>query len=247
MIDTAIDIADGNIAEARRARPRASGPNPSPPAGMQRDWKRNLARGATTYRRCSRQNRSTSAPAPRPAVRGASKATRRHGTWLLTHTQQITVLSKHLPSKQRLNPANKILAGQPIRTSQFAGDAPQRRHETDIDQILAHHAALRPDHADQRLGTLVRPDRCDQDPARLEPLRQRLGNLLHGGGDHDAVEAAGAGRNIEAIPEHYLDIVAAELFESQPGTVGERPVTLDRQHFPAQPRQDGGLIPGAGA
>jgi hypothetical protein len=49
----------------------------------------------------------TSAPAPRCAARDASKATRRHGTWLLTRTQQITVLSKHLPGKQPLNPANK--------------------------------------------------------------------------------------------------------------------------------------------
>src|ERR1700692_1860958 len=115
---------------------------------MQRDWKKDSATAGSACRHYSRQNRSTSAHAPLRAVRGASKATRRHGTWLLTRTQQITVLSKHLPSKQPLNPANKMLAGQPIRILQFAGDAGQRRHETDIDQLLAHHAAIGPDHAD---------------------------------------------------------------------------------------------------
>src|ERR1700677_2343291 len=150
---------------------------------MQKDWSRGSPRSPATYRCYSRQNQSTSAPAPPPAVRGASKATQRHGTWSLTRTQQITVLSKHLPSKQPLNPANKMLAGLPIPILQFAGDAGQRRHETDLDQILAHHAGSGPDHADQRLGTLVRPDRRDQDAIRLKPLRQRLVNLLHGGGD----------------------------------------------------------------
>ena len=74
-----------------------------------------LRKPRLTCRRCSRQNQMTSAPAPRLAVRDASKATRRHGTWLLTRTQQTTDLSKHLPSKQPLNPWNKMLAELPIR------------------------------------------------------------------------------------------------------------------------------------
>ncbi len=111
---TGTAIADGHIAEGRGARPGRLGPRRWLPVARQRDWKRkqrdwrrNFAKAASTCRRCSRQNRMTSAPAPRRAARDASKATRRHGTWLLTRTQQITVLSKHLPGKQPLNPANK--------------------------------------------------------------------------------------------------------------------------------------------
>ena len=115
---TGIAIAGGNIAEVRGARPRAPAPSRWLRIARQRDWRRNFARGASTCRRCSRQSRTTSAPAPRRAVRGASKATRRHGTWLLTRTQQITDLSKHRPSKQPLNPANKDCLA---RTSQDAG------------------------------------------------------------------------------------------------------------------------------
>ena len=39
----------------------------------------------------------------------------------------------------------------------------------------------------------------------------------------------------------------AELLEPGPGAVGQRPVALDGQHVPAQPRQDRGLVAGAGA
>ena len=98
--------AGGHIAEARGARPRRAARRPWLQIGRQRDFEKDV----TTCRRCSRQNRSTSAPAPRRAVRDASKATRRHGTWLLTRTQQITVLSKHVPSKQPLKVTNKMLA-----------------------------------------------------------------------------------------------------------------------------------------
>ncbi len=38
-----------------------------------------------------------------------------------------------------------------------------------------------------------------------------------------------------------------ELRKPRPGGIGERTVALDRQHLPAEPRQDGGLIAGAGA
>ena len=110
---TGIAIAGGNIAAVRGVRPRGSAPSRWLPVARQRDWRRNFARGASTCRRCSRQNRTTSAPAPRRAVRGASKATRRHGTWLLTRTQQITVLSKHAPSKQPLNPAKDLTNRSP--------------------------------------------------------------------------------------------------------------------------------------
>src|SRR5688572_32401319 len=82
---------------------------------MQRDWRSFLATAGSACRHCSRQTQLTSAPAPRRAERDASKATRRHGTWLLTRTQQTTDLSKHVPSKQPLNPENKTLAEQPIR------------------------------------------------------------------------------------------------------------------------------------
>ena len=76
---------------------------------------------------------------------------------------------------------------------------------------------------------------------------QRLGNLLHRRGDDDAVEIAGTGRDVEAVPQHHLDIVAAELLQPRPGAVGQRPVALDGQDLPAKPRQDGGLVTGAGA
>src|SRR6202158_6157554 len=54
-------------------------------------------------------------------------------------------------------------------------------------------------------------------------------------------------RAVEPTPQHPLDIVAPELTEPRPGSVGERPVALDRQHVPAKPRQDCGLVAGAGA
>ena len=104
-------IAAGILRQFAALDRRRSAPSPWLPTATQRDWRRDLARVASTCRRCSRQNRSTSAPAPRRAVRGASKATRRHGTWLLTRTQQITVLSKHLPSKQPLKLKNKMFGG----------------------------------------------------------------------------------------------------------------------------------------
>jgi hypothetical protein len=62
-----------------------------------------FARNALTCRRCSRQIRSTLTPAPQRAERGASKATRLQGAWLLTHTQQTSELSKHVASKQAFN------------------------------------------------------------------------------------------------------------------------------------------------
>src|SRR6202035_3960041 len=119
---TDIGFADGNIAEARGARLAPSAPSRWSRAAIRIGWADLVAyrsaQIASSCRRCSRQNRSTSAPAPRRAACGASKATRRHGTWLLTRTQQITVLSKHLLSKQPLNPAKNSLAGQPIRILQ---------------------------------------------------------------------------------------------------------------------------------
>ena len=124
------------------------------------------------------------------------------------------------------------------------GSAGTKRTST---SSLRSKSVLGPDHADQGLGALMRPDRRDQDTGRFEPLRQRLGDLLHRRGDDDAVEIAGPGRDVEAIPQHHLDIVAAELLEPCAGAVGEGPVALDGQHLPAQPRQDRGLIAGAGA
>ena len=118
-----------------------------------------LREAASTCRRCSRQNQTTSAPAPQTAVSGASKATRRHGAWLLTRTQQITVLSKHVPSKQPLklrirrsanqDPLAGNLRPDPAQLLQFPGNAWQRRHETHIDQRLAIETGVGPDDADQ--------------------------------------------------------------------------------------------------
>src|SRR6185369_3490647 len=89
--------AAGRIAAARGAPRRAYVPNRSLRAARQKDWR--SRKSASAYRRCSRQSRPTSAPAPRPAAPDASEATRQDGTWLLTRTQQNTVLSKHVPSK----------------------------------------------------------------------------------------------------------------------------------------------------
>ncbi len=55
------------------------------------------------------------------------------------------------------------------------------------------------------------------------------------------------GRNVEAIAQHHLDIVASKPFQARPGAVGQRAITLDRQHLPAKPRQDRGLIAGPSA
>src|SRR5258705_9824339 len=53
--------------------------------------------------------------------------------------------------------------------------------------------------------------------------------------------------SVEAVTELPSDIVAASLAKPRPGGVGERPVTLDGQDLPAEPRQDGGLVSRAGA
>src|SRR6202021_93785 len=95
------------------ARPRPEAPKPWIPAAKQRDFRK----GVSACRRCNLQNRSISAPVPRHAEHDASKATRRHGTWLLTRTQQNTVLSKHVPSKQPLKLKNKMFAGRPAPAS----------------------------------------------------------------------------------------------------------------------------------
>ena len=80
-------IAGGNIAEDRAARPREQAPNRWPQLARQKDWETSSAKSASSCPRCSPQARTTSTPAPRRAARGASKTTRRHGTWLLTRTQ----------------------------------------------------------------------------------------------------------------------------------------------------------------
>ena len=58
---------------------------------------------------------------------------------------------------------------------------------------------------------------------------------------------ADAGREVEAVPEHHLDIGAAEPLQPQPGGVRQRPEPLDRQDLAGKPRQDRGLVAGAGA
>ena len=140
-------------------------------AARQRDWKRSCRKGASAYRRCSRQSRPTSAPAPRPAAPDASKATRRHGTWLLTRTQQNTVLSKHVPSKQPLNPRNKTLAGTAnpgfYSSRAIPGSAGTKR--TSTSSLRSKPLSVLAD-PDQGLGAVMRADRRDQDAAGLEPL-----------------------------------------------------------------------------
>ncbi len=120
---TGIAAAGGNIAEARGARPRAAAPNRWLQAARQRDGEGNSARAASACRRCSRQTRTRSAPAPRRAGRDASKATRRYGTWLLTRTQQMAFLSKHAPVNNRLT--LRILTLPAMRGRTSAEDAPE--------------------------------------------------------------------------------------------------------------------------
>ena len=55
-------------------------------------------------------------------------------------------------------------------------------------------------------------------------------------------KCAGAGRNVEAVPQHHLDIVAAELLQPRPGAVGQGPVSLDRHDLAGTAGQDGGLV-----
>ncbi len=112
---TRTDRRAGNIATARGVRPEpaaraAAARCRSIRPGNRTDWP-----AATTCRRCNPRPQRRSAPAPQDAERGASQERRQHGTWLLTRTQQMTFLSKHVPSKQPLKPPNKVLAAQPIR------------------------------------------------------------------------------------------------------------------------------------
>ncbi len=71
--------------------------------------------------------------------------------------------------------------------------------------------------------------------------------MLHCSCDDDAVEITDAGRDVEAVAQHHLDIVALDLLEPRPGAVGQGPVAFDRQDVTGQPRQDGRLVAGAGA
>jgi hypothetical protein len=82
--------------------------------------------------------------------------------------------------------------------------------------------------------------------SRLEPLRERIRNLLHRRGHNDAVEIAGIGGDVKTIPQLHLDISTVELRKPSPGTVGERPVTLDGHDMTGKSRQNGGLVAGAG-
>src|SRR5216684_6779396 len=133
-----------------------------------------------------------------------------------------------------------------LLTLQLPGNARQRRHKTHVYQFPALEAAVGADHADQGLDAMRRTDRRDQDSARLEPQGQGVGNLLHRRGDHDAVEIADTGRDVETVAQHHLDIAASELFKPQPGVVGQSPETFDRQYLTAKPRQDRRLVTGAG-
>src|SRR5262249_14556139 len=70
---------------AARAAPAPAAPSRGVPG--QKDFRKKPARAATTFPDRTPQKWTGSAPAPRPAARGASKATRQRRTWLLTRTQ----------------------------------------------------------------------------------------------------------------------------------------------------------------
>src|SRR3954447_26097998 len=111
---TGTAVADAPAAPVHVARPAVRAGRRSRwlrPAARKTDLKR-IAKTASAYRRCSQRTQRISAPAPPPAASGASKATRRHGTWLLTHTQQNAELSKHPPSKQPFNLATMLPCGR---------------------------------------------------------------------------------------------------------------------------------------
>src|SRR6266702_5098027 len=112
---------------------------------------------------------------------------------------------------------------------QLPRHARQRRHEADLDEFLALDPGLAPAEAGQRLNALMRADRRDQDAADLEPPGQVLRNLLTRGGDDDAVERADIGRQVEAVAQHHLDIVVAELLKPGARGIREPAVALDRQ------------------
>src|SRR5712671_1926367 len=94
---------------------------------------------------------------------------------------------------------------------------------------------------------MMRPDRRDQDAARLEPRLQLLRDLLHRGGHDDPVEGAGAVGDIQAVAKDHLDVVATELLQPGARALGKGAVALDADDFPAEPRQDRSLVARAGA
>ena len=94
------------------------------------------------------------------------------------------------------------------------GSAGTKRTSTNS---LRWKSVLGPNHADEGLCAMMRPDRRDQDTSRFEPLRQRLGDLLHRRGHDDTVELADPGREVKTIPQHHLDVVAAELLKPRAG------------------------------
>src|SRR5712671_7392127 len=94
---------------------------------------------------------------------------------------------------------------------------------------------------------MMRPDRRDQDAARLEPRLQLLRDLLHRGGHDDPVEGAGVVGDIKAVAKDHLDVVATELLQPGARALGKGAVALDADDLPAEPRQDRSLVARAGA
>src|ERR1700679_3452696 len=147
----------------------------------------------------------------------------------------------------RLSPRIRCWRESRSAILQFARDPGQRWHETYVDQFPALEATFGPEQADERLHAMLRADGRNQDAVRFKPFSKRVRNLLHRGSHDDAVEFAGAWGNVEAVAHHHLDIVVAETLQPHPGTVGQRPVTLDREHLLTKPREDSGLVTGARA
>jgi len=115
--ETAIGAA--HTVEAHAAPPSLARPRPWPwlLAGMQKDSEKN----ASYCLRYNRQNRPIPAPAPRQTARDASKATPPPQTWLLTRTQQNTVLSKQVASKQPLK--EEVRGWRESRSSPYSSRA----------------------------------------------------------------------------------------------------------------------------
>ncbi len=54
------------------------------------------------------------------------------------------------------------------------------------------------------------------------------------------------GRDVEAVAQHDLDVIAAQLLQPGAGAIGEHAKPLDGHDLAAQTRQDRGLVAGPG-
>ena len=93
----------------------------------------------------------------------------------------------------------------------------------------------------------MRPERQHHHAAVGKLADERVGNSFGGGGDHDAVVGRPLRQTGKTISYQHLDVVVAQRRQSPARCFRQRPIPLHTDHFAREPRENGGLVAGAGA